>query len=157
VLERLKQVFASRGMAEEALTGPSAGALAAAMLLLEVAWADHEISAKELNAARRGIGRLFGLDAAEVDSVLARARREHENVTAVYPFTRALNDALTPVEKRDLVSTLWRLAYADAELTGYEEHTIRRIADLLHVSHRDFIAAKRKSRDAVTGTPPRES
>jgi uncharacterized tellurite resistance protein B-like protein len=41
-----------------------------------------------------------------------------------------------------LIENLWRIAFADGELHHYEEHVIRRIADLIHVSHMDFIAAK---------------
>lgn len=37
------------------------------------------------------------------------------------------------------------MAQADATVHKYEEHLIRRIADLLHVSHREFIAAKLRS------------
>jgi uncharacterized tellurite resistance protein B-like protein len=37
---------------------------------------------------------------------------------------------------------MWRVAQSDAIVHKYEEHTIRRVCDLLHVSHREFIAAK---------------
>jgi uncharacterized tellurite resistance protein B-like protein len=37
---------------------------------------------------------------------------------------------------------LWRAAYSDGALHEYEEHLIRRIADLLHLSHSQFIGAK---------------
>jgi uncharacterized tellurite resistance protein B-like protein len=44
---------------------------------------------------------------------------------------------------------MWRVAYADAELSAYEQHTIRKIADLLYVPHRAYIAAKLRARDAA--------
>ena len=37
---------------------------------------------------------------------------------------------------------MWQVAYADGHLDHYEEHLIRRVADLLYVEHRDFIQAK---------------
>jgi uncharacterized tellurite resistance protein B-like protein len=37
---------------------------------------------------------------------------------------------------------LWELAYADGELDAHEEHRIRRLAGLLHVSHSEFIRTK---------------
>jgi uncharacterized tellurite resistance protein B-like protein len=46
---------------------------------------------------------------------------------------------------------MWRVAYADAELSAYEQHTIRKIADLLYVPHRAYIAAKLRARDASAG------
>ena len=39
------------------------------------------------------------------------------------------------------------MAHADERLHKYEEHLIRRIADLLHVRHSEFIATKLRSRD----------
>ena len=41
-----------------------------------------------------------------------------------------------------LLEALWRVADADAAMHKYEEHLIRRVADLLHVPHSGFIAAK---------------
>jgi uncharacterized tellurite resistance protein B-like protein len=157
VFERLKDLFTARGLAADELTESHASAFAAAMLLLEVAWADHEISSRELDAAKRGLARMFALPPDVTSTLIARARRQHADSTSIHPFTRALNDHLTPTEKRELVSMLWRLAYTDAVLTGYEEHAIRRIADLLHVSHGDFIAAKQKGRGGVNATRPPES
>jgi uncharacterized tellurite resistance protein B-like protein len=37
---------------------------------------------------------------------------------------------------------MWELAYADAELDKYEEYVIRKVADLIYVSHSEFIRAK---------------
>ena len=41
-----------------------------------------------------------------------------------------------------LVAQMWQLAFADGELDALEEHRIRRLADLLYVSHGDFIRTK---------------
>ena len=44
---------------------------------------------------------------------------------------------------------LWDVAYADGRLHKYEEHLVRRIADLIHVPHRTFIRAKHKAKGIV--------
>jgi len=44
---------------------------------------------------------------------------------------------------------MWQVAYADSELSAYEQHVIRKIADLLYVPHRAYIAAKLRARDAA--------
>jgi uncharacterized tellurite resistance protein B-like protein len=158
MLERLKDLFAARGVPADDIVQAHAAAYAAAMLLLEVAWADHDISTQELEAAKRGIGKLFDLTVEDVGTLIVRARRDHAQSTSIYPFTRDLNAHLTPTEKRELISMLWRLAYTDAVLTGYEERAIRRIAELLYVSHGDFISAKQEGRGAAgaSATPERE-
>jgi uncharacterized tellurite resistance protein B-like protein len=43
---------------------------------------------------------------------------------------------------------LWAIAYADGTLHLYEEHLIRKIADLLYVPHAAFIAAKLRAKPA---------
>ena len=114
--------------------------------LLEVAWADHKISEAELDMTRKAIISLFHLAPDQVEQLVERARIEHETTTSVYPFTSAANAALSMDEKRQLLVLLWRLAGADDGGEPHEEYTIRRIADLLYVSHEDFIAAKLAAR-----------
>ena len=46
-----------------------------------------------------------------------------------------------------MVELLWRVAYADGNLDKYEEHLVRRIADLIHVPHSVFIRMKHKARE----------
>jgi uncharacterized tellurite resistance protein B-like protein len=45
-------------------------------------------------------------------------------------------------KKIELIEHLWQLAYADKHLHELEQHVIRKLASLLYVSHKDFIAAK---------------
>jgi len=40
------------------------------------------------------------------------------------------------------------VAYADGILDKHEEHIVRRIADLIHLRHSDFIRSKLAIRDA---------
>jgi uncharacterized tellurite resistance protein B-like protein len=117
-------------------------ALAAAALLLEVAWADHVISDDELALIEQHLQSQFGLSEAEVDELVEESRREHEASVGLYSYTRTINEAWTEEQKFALVTALWRLAMANDELHRYEEHTIRKIAELLYLSHDRFIEAK---------------
>jgi len=40
------------------------------------------------------------------------------------------------------VESLWEVAYADQHLDRYEDHLVRKVADLIHVRHSDFIRTK---------------
>jgi uncharacterized tellurite resistance protein B-like protein len=117
-------------------------ALAAAALLLEVAWADHVISDGELALIEEHLQSQFGLSESEVDELVAESRRAHEESVGLYHYTRTINEAWTEEQKFSLVTALWRLAMANDELHRYEEHTIRKIAELLYLSHERFIEAK---------------
>lgn len=124
-------------------------ALAASALLLEVAWADHEISGRELALIEHQIGAQFGIGPEDVRELVAEARRDHEQSVDLYGYTRIINDHWDEPRKFELVRALWRLALADEQLHRYEEHTIRKIADLIHVGHRRFIEAKLGARAEV--------
>ena len=48
--------------------------------------------------------------------------------------------------KKRLIKSLWNVAFADGKLDKYEEHLIRKISDLIHISHSDFINQKIKAK-----------
>jgi uncharacterized tellurite resistance protein B-like protein len=146
MFERLKTLLQHTRDSPGGVSAEQAAPMAAAMLLLEVAWADQKISEAELDATRKAIESMFHLAPAQVQQLVDRARAEHETAVSMYPFTRAVNDTLSMDDKRALILELWRLAGADDGGEPHEEYTIRRIADLLYVSHEDFIAAKLAAR-----------
>ena len=126
--------------------------LAAAVLLFEVAWADHRISDIELATVRRTLVHEFGIDKTTVDALVAESRSQHEDSVGMHRFTRALVEAWTAEQRLQLVVQLWRLALCDAGLDKYEDAAIRKIAELLYVSHADFITAKRQAKRLAAGS-----
>jgi len=127
--------------------------LAAATLLFEVAWADHQIGQQELAHIRSALIDQFALDGATVDEIVKESRAHHEQSVGIYRFTRTLTEAWDEPARFDLVVQLWRLALSDDELHKFEEHTIRKIAELLYVSHPRFIEAKLKAKRDASGHP----
>ncbi len=122
------------------------------MLLLEVAWADQDVTANELLQVKASLMRLYNLPDGAAAELIAEAQAAHSAATSMYPFTPALNDSLSPEERVELITELWRLAYCDAQLDRYEDHEIRKIADLMHVSHADFIKAKLSAKNSAPGS-----
>jgi uncharacterized tellurite resistance protein B-like protein len=110
--------------------------------MVEVIACDYEDRPQERETLLAIVQRSFGLDAADAAQLLQQAEEAHQKSTDYFRFTSRLNEICTPREKVALIENLWRIAFADGELHHYEEHVIRRIADLIHVSHMDFIAAK---------------
>jgi uncharacterized tellurite resistance protein B-like protein len=117
-------------------------ALAATALLLEVAWSDHDLADAELADVRRAVSATFDIDGAALDELLAASQDLHADSVGVQGFTRAITDVWDESRRFELVVSLWRLALADGQIHHYEEHSIRRIADLLYLSHQRFIEAK---------------
>ena len=144
MLERFKTAFARRVKDDsiESDTDDQHIALAAAMLLLEVAWADHEIEERELALIRSSLIALYGISESQVESVITEAKLEHQEISSIFPFTRTLNEQLSTDERKRLLENLWRLNAFDGSAFHYEEGTIRKIAELLYLTHTDFIQAK---------------
>jgi uncharacterized tellurite resistance protein B-like protein len=119
--------------------------LAVAALLVEVLRADYDVSAPERRQVLDSIGRLLELEPAESEALLLSAERQVDGAHDLHQFTSELNRTLSHEDKLHLLEQLWRVAQADEAVHHYEEHLIRRVADLLHVSHREFIVAKLRS------------
>lgn len=142
MLDRIKDLFRRESGAPEEIDT----AMAAAALMFEVVWADHDIAPAELEAMSTLLQRLFQLSAERIEDIHRLTRANHDASVGVFPFTRALNDQLSQDEKFSILKAMWTIALADAQIDAFEEHTIRRIADLLYVPHQRFIEAKLAAR-----------
>jgi uncharacterized tellurite resistance protein B-like protein len=120
--------------------------LAVGALLLEMTHMDGEVWPEQRKAVEQAVRTCFDLTDQETTELLALADAERAEATDYFQFTSLINGAYTPEQKEKLVETLWRVAYANEALHKYEEHLVRKIADLLHVPHSVFIAAKHRSR-----------
>ena len=88
---------------------------------------------------------LLELDADARAALLELASREIDQAHDLHQFTSRVTEGFTPERKLLLLEQLWRVARADQRVHKYEEHLIRRIADLLRVPHSAFITAKLRS------------
>ncbi|GAB4350331.1 MAG: TerB family tellurite resistance protein [Gammaproteobacteria bacterium] len=129
--------------------------LATAALLFEVSRADHRISDDELSAITALIKRCFDLSDTDTRRLMDLAREESEQAVSLYELTRHIDKRLSASEKIHIVELLWEVALADGALDRYEEYTIRKLADLLHVAHSDFIAAKLRVEKGMVRHPRR--
>ena len=116
--------------------------LAAAVLLLEVARADYEHLPAERVALRAGLAREFQVPEAALDALLNEAELRAKQSVSLFEFVQTLNRTMSVDDKRGLLQLLWQVAHSDGRVDPHEEHLLRRIADLLHLSHADFIRGK---------------
>lgn len=125
--------------------------LATAALLIEMSRADFEVKLDERNAIMEAVQRIFELSAEETRELIALAEQEASEAASLHEFTRLINQHFTSHQKRQVVEMLWRVAFADAHKDAHEEHLVRKIADLLHVPHQDFIRARHKVEEEIPG------
>lgn len=116
--------------------------IASAALLIEVARADFTQDADEEAAMAKLLSKTLVLDQSTIDQLLAEASDAVDKATSLYEFTRLVNDHYNYDEKCELITAMWQVAYADDSLSKYEEHLIRRAAELIYVTHEDFIRGK---------------
>lgn len=123
--------------------------LATAALLAEVVRSDADVHPAEREVVLRAVREKFGLSEVEAQTLTALAEDEVKTANDYYQFTSLVNRHFSQPQKLRVVELMWEVAYADAELSAHENHVLRRIAELLHVTHADYIVAKMKARDAA--------
>ncbi len=121
--------------------------LAVAALLLEMSHMDGEVWPEQRTAVETAVLEHFELDKGEAAELLELAEAERTESTDYHQFTSLINRVYTAEQKLSLIELLWQIAYANESLHKYEEYLVRKLANLLHVPHRMFVAAKLKTID----------
>jgi uncharacterized tellurite resistance protein B-like protein len=123
--------------------------LATAALLVEVVRSDAGIAPNEQQAVLRAVREKFSLSEEEAQTIFRLAEEEVRTANDFYQFTSLINRRFDQQQKQHVIELMWRVAYVDANLAAHESHVLRRVAELLHVTHGDYIAAKMRARDAA--------
>lgn len=118
--------------------------LASAALLLEMVQADFEDQAAEREQVLALLTQEFALSAQEALRLAELGEDAVRESVSLYEFTQTLDATLSVSDKIRIIEMLWQVAYADDALDKYEESLMRKLADLLHLSHRQLIQAKHR-------------
>jgi len=116
--------------------------VACAVLLCEVMRADGQFDQQEQTKLALLLVEQFNLNEDEVKQIIDQALIQSEQATDFYRYTSKINEHFTIEQRITVVKHLWNMAYADGELASIEEHVIRKIADLLHLRHGEYIQTK---------------
>lgn len=125
--------------------------IATAALLVEMMRADSEIKEDERKAVTKKLQSGFGLSEEEINAIIKFAEEEIGKATGYYEFTSLINKGLSQEQKVQIIEHLWEIAFSDSSVDKHEEHMVRKIAGLIHVSHKDFIDAKLRVRKRILG------
>ena len=120
--------------------------IACAALLVEMMHIDDRLEEEERQSIVCRLGELFSLTLEETNSLIELAEEQREAATDYFQFTHLINREFSSEQKLKLIESLWRVAYADGDLSMYEEYLVRKISDLVGVSHTDFIFLKNRVR-----------
>ena len=125
--------------------------LATAVLLVEIMRSDAEHAEEEQAAILRILKQEFGMGDGEVAELAALAHHTATDANDLHQFTALINRELDAAEKRRIVEYLWQVVYADGRISAHENHLMRRLADLLHIPHGDYVAAKARAKPTGQG------
>ena len=118
--------------------------LATAVLLIEVVRADYEEDDKETEAVIRQLQLHFELSEEETLILIKEAEERADHSISLQEFTRLLHENLSVVEKHSIIEMLWLIAVADDHLDKHEDYVVRKVAELLYVTHGDLIRIRNK-------------
>ena len=122
--------------------------LATAVLMIDVARADHVFDESEFEHVLRLVEAHFELQPEDAAELVNQAGEEAEDLISAYDFTSVLHQHLDDAEKARIVGMLWQVAYADGELDKYEDSLVLKISDLLHVSRARVMRLKHDAQTA---------
>ncbi|MDB5881418.1 MAG: TerB family tellurite resistance protein [Ramlibacter sp.] len=148
-LKEFLDSFTGPSEAQSAQEAERAVRLAAAVLLVEVMRADPANTPAERAAVVAGLRERFSFADDEVARLVDLAQAEAEHANDYYRFTSLLNERFSQPQKIALVEAMWQVAYADAHLDANENHVISKLAELLHVTHGEYIGAKMRAKEAA--------
>ena len=144
MIKRIKDLLSNFSNQEEEIEDEKISSLdkACSALLIEVAYADKNFDESEINSLKESLKETYNIDEEIINELISDAKKTIDESTSLYEYTRVVNDEFDYSDKLELLSRIWKLAFADGNLDKYEDHLIRKISDLIHISHSDFIKIK---------------
>ena len=147
MIDKIKSFFSNNVLEAEAET-TSPDQLATAALLIEVMVIDGDLDDQEMQAIAGTLSNMLHLSKEQIDQLIELSKEEVAEATSLYQFTKEINEHFDIEKKLSLMTAMWRVAFADGHLDKYEENIIRRVADLLHIRHSEYIRCKANAKDA---------
>ena len=147
MIDKIKNFFSKNVLEPEAET-TSPDQLATAALLIEVMVIDGDLDDQEMRAIAGTLSNMLHLSKEQIDQLIELSKEEVAEATSLYQFTKEINEHFDIEKKLSLMTAMWRVAFADGHLDKYEENIIRRVADLLHIRHSEYIRCKANAKDA---------
>lgn len=151
MLKFIKQTLISRVQEPSATAANRAERtrIAASVILLEAAHADHECTDEELDHIIGTLRSDFNLSKKHAEDLLELAHRERSQAVDLFEFTNHINNEFSKEEKIAVLEAAWRIIHSDGQLEKHEDHFARKLTHLLRLSHKDMIDAKIKARPQI--------
>lgn len=149
MLDKMADAITATQDREDGPARENAIRMATAVLMIDVARADHVFDESEFDSVLELIESHFSIGPEAAVEIFNDANEEAEDLTSLHDFTQLLHANLDEAEKSQIVALLWRIAYADGRLDKYEDSLVLKISDLLHVSRGRVMRLKHDAETAA--------
>ena len=116
--------------------------MATCILLIEVSKSDDDFDIQEQDKIKDLVKQKFNIPQDKIESIFMYCNKEHNSMTSLYDWTEVINKECNYEQKCMIIGYMWDIAFIDSTIDKYEDFTIRKVADLIYVKHKDFIALK---------------
>jgi uncharacterized tellurite resistance protein B-like protein len=151
LLSAIRQFFEERPAAApetpdegDAVTGRRLQ-LATTVLFLQMIAADRESKHDEHRALIAAVAKVLRIDGRDA-IIIVRLAEAHVK-TPLLELLRLLRKRCTEAQLKSVVTGLWQLAFADAELAGHEEYFVRKVSQTLGLTTADLVETKILARE----------
>ena len=147
MFEQLRKIFSSESSSQASAAGKEGSEnkklqVATCAILIEMGKSDDNYTDAETTEIVSIIQKTFDLEKEYADELIELAKSRLNQSISIYEFTSIINDNFSTDEKFELLKNLWRLIYTDQKLDKYEDQLVKRLGTMLHLEHKDVIAAK---------------
>lgn len=118
--------------------------IASCALLLEMSNIDGEFSELEKESIISIIKKDYHLSDEYATMLLEASKQELKASVDLWQFTNLINQNYSIEEKIQVIETIWKIAYTDGRLDKHEDYLVHKLANLLHLTHKQLIEAKVK-------------
>jgi len=118
--------------------------VAVCALFLEMGRIDDTFTEQETAHVLSILKDKYGLSGKHSDALIEEANRELEESVDLWQFARVINDQYSVDQKEKLIERLWQIVYVDGKMDKYEHYLMKKLSNLLRLSHQQLIDAKLK-------------
>ena len=115
-------------------------------LAYEIAISDGKIDSSELDKIKNEITIKSKALNLVPEEVFATIKNHSEESVSFNDFINQINENFSQDQKLEMISFLWRTAYADNVLDADEERLIRRIADMIRIKDMQVLKLKHQAK-----------
>lgn len=120
---------------------------ATAALFVHLTAIDGVVKPEEQDILHKILSNRFGLDKHQVKSLIETAQKVDAEAVDFYKFT-SLIKSMPEQERIKIIEEMWQIVYADNEKNELEDSMVWRVSELLGISSRDRMLARKRVLEA---------